>query len=263
MPYVVVDGCRLHYEWAGQPGSPVVLLSHSVGTALGMWDEQTARLSRDFHVLRYDSRGHGQSGAPDGPYTIERLGLDASALIEALKIPQAHVCGLSLGGMVGMWLAVNRPQQVGRLILSNTSAKLGPRQMWDDRIAAIHEGGIEAVADVVLSRWFTDPFRAAAPGTVARFRRMLVATPVPGYIAGLEAIRDMDQEASLGRIVHRTLVIVGTDDPATPPAHGEMIAGRIPDAALVSLTASHLSNVEQAADFNECMIGFLMSGEAR
>jgi 3-oxoadipate enol-lactonase len=262
MPHLDVDGSRIHYDVSGSPRAPVLLLSHSVGTSLAMWDDQTREFEASFRVVRYDSRGHGQSDAPPGPYTIERLGRDASALLRALEIPRAHVCGLSLGGMVGMWLAVNHPDQVDRLVLANTSAHLPPPSTWNDRIAAVRANGMASIGDLVVDRWFTRKFQTSAPGVVARFRQILVSTPPEGYIGGLTAIRDFDFEAELARITRPTLVIVGAHDPATPPSHGELIADRIPGASLVTLQASHISNAECADEFDESVATFLKTEAA-
>jgi 3-oxoadipate enol-lactonase len=257
MSHIAIDGCLIHYHWAGPEDAPVVMLSNSLGTDMGMWDPQMAALTARFRVLRYDSRGHGKSDAPHGPYTIDRLGRDALGLLDALELPRVRYCGLSKGGMVGMWLGINAADRIERLALCNTAAQIPPRSMWDDRIRMVREGGMASLTEAVLQRWFTERFRTAAPEKVEPVRRMLLATPPEGYAGCCAAIRDMDQTESIRGIRLPTLVVVGKHDPATLPAYGELIAERIPGARLVVLDAAHLSNIEAAAAFNEAVVGFL------
>ena len=192
MAYLSVGDCRLFYLLDGPEDRPVVMFSNSVGSDLGMWDTQVPSVSKRFRVLRYDSRGHGRSDAPQGPYTIDRLGLDAAMLIDGLGLRQVSFCGLSKGGMVGMWLGANAPHMLNRLVLANTSSNLGPPEFWDERIRVAQADGMAALADVVINRWFTPEFIQRAPGEIDRCRRMLVATPADGYAACCAAIRDMD-----------------------------------------------------------------------
>ena len=161
MPHVSVGDCRLFYQWDGSPDQPVLIFSNSLGSDLSMWDSQVQALSKRFRVLRYDSRGHGRSDAPPGPYTIDRLGLDAAMLIDGLGLRQVNVCGLSKGGMVGMWLGVNAPQMVGRLVLANTSSNLGPPSFWDERIRVVQAEGMTALVNVIIDRWFTPEYHRA------------------------------------------------------------------------------------------------------
>ena len=234
-----------------------MVLSNSLGTNLGMWDGQMPALVERFRVLRYDSRGHGQSAAPPGPYRIEELGRDLIALLDALDIPRVRFCGLSKGGMVGMWLASNAPERVERLVLCNTSAHLPGRELWNARIEDVRATGMAAVAPQVLERWFTAGFRARASEAVEKVRQMLLTTPAEGYAACCAAIRDMDQRETIASIRAPTLVVVGSRDPATPPEHGRAIADRIRGARVIELPAAHLSNVEAAEAFNEAVLGFL------
>src|SRR3954453_5437500 len=235
MPHLVKSGCSLHYQIDSGENAASLLLSNSLGCTLAMWDAQVAARSRRFRVVRYDVRGHGRSAAPPGPYTIEALAGDAVALLDGLGITRAHFCGLSMGGMVGMWLGVHAPQRVDAIVLANTSARLGPAEMWDERIRIVRSGGMGAVVETVLLRWFTPSFRSSSPAAVERCRQMLLGASPEGYAACCAAIRDMNQVDELGAIANGTLVIVGADDPATPPAHGQLIAGRIAGAATVSL----------------------------
>ena len=257
MPHVTIEGCRLQYRLEGPAKAQVLLLSNSLGTDMGLWEAQVAAFTARFRVLRYDSRGHGGSDAPPGPYTIDRLGRDALGLLDALGIDRAHVCGVSKGGMVGMWLGRQAVDRVRRLVLCNTSARMEPASAWDDRIRAVQAGGMAAVVDAVLARWFTPAFRESRPDAVEPVRRMLLATPPEGYAACCAAIRDMDQRETIRGIRAPALVVVGEHDPATPPAHGRLIADRIAGARLVSLPAAHLSNVEAAPAFNEAVLDFL------
>jgi 3-oxoadipate enol-lactonase len=257
VPHVTIEGCRLQYRLDGPATAQVLLLSNSLGTDSGLWEGQLPAFAARFRLLRYDSRGHGGSDAPPGPYTIDRLGRDALGLLDALGIDRAHVCGVSKGGMVGMWLGTHAADRVGRLALCNTSARIEPASAWDDRIRAVREGGMAAIADAVLARWFTPAFRESQPAEVERVRQMLLATPPEGYAACCGAIRDMDQRETIRAIRAPTLVVVGEHDPATPPAHGRLIADRIAGARLVSLPAAHLSNIEAAPAFDEAVLDFL------
>lgn len=257
MPYLSVGDCRIFYQVDGSADRPVLMFSNSIGSDLSMWEGQVQALSGRFRVLRYDSRGHGRSDVPPGPYTIDRLGLDAAMLIDGLGLRQVNFCGLSKGGMVGMWLGANAAHVVGRLILANTSSDLGPPEFWDERIRVVQTEGMAGLVDRVIDRWFTPEFIQRAPAEIERCRRMLLSTPVEGYAACCAAIRDMYLTTAIKGIRTPTLVIVGDRDPATPPAHGEEIATAIPGATLVRLPASHLSNIEAANDFNAAVTTYL------
>jgi 3-oxoadipate enol-lactonase len=245
--------CRVE----GPPDAPVLVLSNSLGTDLSMWDAQMPALTARFRVLRYDTRGHGASAVTPGPYTIGELGRDVLRLLDALKIRRAHVCGLSMGGMTGMWLGVHASDRIGRMVLANTAPKIGTPEMWNQRIDNVRKGGMEAVVDTVLERWFTAGFRARAPEAVARMRAMLTATPAEGYSACCAAVRDMDQRDAIAGIRHPTLVIAGTHDAVTPPAEGRATAERIRGARYVELDAAHISNIEAADHFTAELVGFL------
>ena len=257
MPFVDAGGTRIFHRFDGSPEKPVLVLSNSLGTHLGMWDAQMPAFAERYRVLRYDSRGHGQSAVPPGPYRIEDLGRDLLALLDALGLSRVHFCGLSKGGMVGMWLATNAPDRVERLVLCNTSAYLGPPELWKARIEAVRASGMQAVVPQVIERWLTAEFRARAPEAVEKVRRMLLATPADGYAACCAAIRDMDQRESIRAIRAPTQVVVGKSDPATPPEHGRQIAERIRGAKVVELPAAHLSNVEAAEGFTAAVLEFL------
>lgn len=197
MPFAEIDGGRIHYRIDGDAGAPVLMLSNSLGTDLSMWQRQAAQLSSSFRVLRYDSRGHGRSFVTVGPYNVERLARDVLELLDQLALSRVHFCGLSLGGMVGMWLGANAPERVDRLVLANTAAHLPPAEAWDARIRAVEQGGMAGVADTVIGRWFTPAFLGRKSDDVDRARQTLLATSPVGYTACCAAIRDMDQRAQL------------------------------------------------------------------
>jgi 3-oxoadipate enol-lactonase len=226
-----------------------------------MWDRQVAVIARDFQIVRYDNRGHGASVVTPGPYTIEMLARDVLNLLDHLNIAEAHFCGLSLGGMVGIWLAAHEPDRIGRLILANTAAVLGPQEAWVTRIEAVRTSGLAAIADIVLERWFTPGFHEKVSSDVEAARQTLIATPTEGYIGCCAAIRDMDQRDLLTSIRARTLVIAGQHDPATPPDLCKHLADSIPGARLKQLSAAHLSNIEAADSFNAAVLDFLSSEE--
>jgi 3-oxoadipate enol-lactonase len=252
------DGVSLNVRCDGDPGKPSVLLSNSLGTDLTMWDDQIPTLAGHFQVVRYDARGHGGSDAPDGDYTIDRLGKDAVAVLKGFGIEKAAFCGVSMGGMVGMWLGVHAPGRVTRLALCNTAAMMPPKETWQQRIEAVLSGGMESIVDAVVARWFTQPFIEGEPEKVDRVRAMLLATPPAGYAGCCAAIRDMDQRASISGISRPTLVVAGAEDPATPPERGEEIAAAIRGAELEVIPAcAHLSNIEQTDRFNARVIPFL------
>ena len=258
MPIITVDdGCPINVEVSGRDNGPALMLSNSLGTNLSMWDDQAAEFGKHFRLIRYDRRGHGQSGAPQGPYSMDRLGRDVIGVLDALGVKKTNWCGLSMGGMVGQWLGANAPDRVERLVLSNTSSYYTDKGPWNARIATVREKGLASMVDGNLQRWFTEAFRARAPEAMAKMKTMFVATKVPGYIGCCEAVRDMDFRASNSSIKAPVLVIVGAQDPATPPAAGEAIAKAIPGAKLASLDAAHISNVEQPQQYAKTVLDFL------
>ena len=258
MPTITTDdGCPIHVEVEGKEGAPALMLSNSLGTNLHMWDDQAAEFAKHFRLIRYDRRGHGASGVPQGPYTMERLGKDVLAILDALKIQKTNWCGLSMGGMVGQWLGANAPNRVDKLILSNTHYYYADKAPWNDRIKAVSAKGLESIVDANMERWFTEGFRKTAIEPIKRMKAMFVATQLPGYIACCEAVRDMDFRQSNPRIANPTLVIVGAKDPATPPSAGEEIAKQIKGAKVVSIDAAHISNMEQPKAYTEAVLNFL------
>jgi 3-oxoadipate enol-lactonase len=254
---VDVEGCPLYVRVDGHEGAPVLMLSNSLGTDLHLWDAQAAEWARRFHLIRYDRRGHGRSGLGHAPHTMERLGQDALAIIDALGLDKVHWCGISMGGMVGQWLAANVPERIDRLILSNTSSYFPKREPWDNRIKTVREKGLASIADAIMAIWFTADFRAREPDTIARMKAMMCATPVDGYIASCEAVRGMDLRPLLPRITAPTLIIAGQHDQSTPVEASQFIHGRIAGSQLTVLDAAHITNVELAPAYTDMVLQFL------
>ncbi|MFN4278270.1 MAG: 3-oxoadipate enol-lactonase [Ferrovibrio sp.] len=258
MPFIACDdGVELHYRLDGPEKAPVLVMSNSLGTDLGMWEPQMPALAEHYRVLRYDTRGHGQSGLPPQPYQVDRLGRDALTLMDGLGIDRAMFCGLSMGGMTGMWLGIHAPQRFSRLVLCNTAAKIGTPEVWNTRIATVEKGGMAAILNGVIQRWFTEDFIKLHPASVKVISDMLLATAPEGYCAACAAVRDMDQREAIAKIRLPTLVIAGAHDLATPAQDGRFVADAIPGARYAELPAAHLSNVERVEEFTQLLTGFL------
>ena len=258
MKTVEVNGITMRYEIEG--GGPWVTLSHSLSCDLSMWDDLVAALAPKFSVLRYDTRGHGGSSAPVGPYSFDQLTADFNGLLDVLDIESTHFVGLSMGGMIAQHLALSTPQRVDKLVIANSTSRIPPEAgpLWDERIAIVLAQGCAGVVEGTLARWFTPGFRAAHPAAVARIATQIRSTPTTGYVGSATAIRALDITARIGGIVAPTLVIVGADDPGTPPAMSEVIAATIPGARLEIIpSASHLSCIEQPEIFNRLVADFL------
>jgi 3-oxoadipate enol-lactonase len=260
MPVIDADGTPINVEVEGPEDAPPLMFSNSLGTDLHMWDEQAAALRDRFRVIRYDTRGHGRSGAPPGPYSMERLGRDVLKVLSSLGILRVHWCGLSMGGMTGMWLARHAPECIDRLVLANTAARSATQDSWNARIRAVNSKGMAAIADTVLGIWFTKDFRERAKDTIARMRETMLAVPPQGYVGCCSAIRDMDQRWGIADIAAKTLVIAGKHDMATPVAAAELIVSRIKNAKLKVLDTAHISNVEQPTAFTDAVEKFLGRG---
>ena len=252
---------ELRFELGGRSEGPAIVFTGSLGTDRTMWQTQSDRLGERFRTLRYDIRGHGSSEVPDGPYSIADLGGDLVALMDRVGIERASLCGLSIGGMISMWVAAHHPERIERLVLCCTSALLGPPEGWQQRAATVRAEGVEAVADAVLARWFTAGFAAAYPQVIEDMRARLVATPAEGYAGCCEAIAAMDLTGDLPSISAPTLVLSGADDPATPPVHGRRIAELIGGARFETVSpAAHLATVERP-DLTTAMILRFLSDE--
>jgi 3-oxoadipate enol-lactonase len=257
MPFADLAEVRLHYCLDGPDRAPLLVLSNSLGTDLDMWTAQMTALSTHCRVLRYDTRGHGQSSVPPGPYTIAQLGRDVIALLDHLAFERVDFAGVSMGGMTGMWLGVHVPERIGKLTLANTAARIAPPDLWNARIGKVNAGGMGAISAAVLARWFTPEYAARESATLAAMQAMMERTPGAGYVACCAAIRDMDQREAVAAIVAPTLVIAGTHDAATPPADGRHLADAIRDTRYVELPAAHLSNIEAAPAFTAALVEFL------
>lgn len=240
----------------GPADGDVVVLSNSLGSNLHMWDPQVKPLTDNgFRVVRYDTRGHGESPVPAGPYTLRELGEDVLALLDRLGVSAAHFVGLSLGGMTGIWLGGHAPDRVRSLVLCCTSARPGNASMWVERAADARAGGMAEIAGAAMGRWFTEAWLASNPEAVGRMREMVARTPGDGYASCCEVLADLDLVGDLPKITAPALVISGADDPALPPGHGRVIADGIPGARFeVVAQAAHLGNVEQAGRFSELII---------
>jgi 3-oxoadipate enol-lactonase len=249
---------ELHHLLEGSKDAPVLVLANSLGTSLNIWDYQVPVLRERFRLLRYDHRGHGGSPVPSGPYGIEGLGRDVLALLNRLEIERVSFCGLSVGGMVGMWLAGEVPERVERLVLCCTSAQFAPSEAWEERAQTVRANGVGAIADAVLERWFIPALRGDHPDTFEWAGRVLRETPPEGYAGCCEAIRDADLWDRLDDVRATTLVIAGADDPAAPPENGKLIRDSIPDAQLVIVSqARHLTNVEQPEEVTRAVMAHL------
>lgn len=254
---ITINGLDVHYVIEGK--GPWLAMSHSLGCNVSMWDAQAALLASRFTVLRYDTRGHGRSSAPAGPYTLEQLAGDAKALFDALGITRTHWVGLSMGGMVGQTFALAYPGVLQSLVLADTTSRWPPNaeQMFSDRVRTAREQGMDGTVESTLARWFTEGYRQSHADVVARIGDAIRATPVEGFAGCCAAIARVDLLDHLHEIACPTLVIVGEEDPGTPPEAARRIADSIPGAELVIIpSAAHLSNVEQADAFNRALTSF-------
>jgi 3-oxoadipate enol-lactonase len=259
MPILKSGEARIHYVLEGQSGSPVLMFSNSLGANYSMWDPQAREFHKKFRLLRYDTRGHGQSSATPGPYSIEQLAKDVVSLLDELDLARVHFCGLSMGGMIGMWLAVSAPERLNKLVLCNTGAKIGTLDAWNARIEAVRKNGMKSIAPAVVERWFTPAFRQKSPALISNTHKMIEEANADGYAACCAAIRDCDYREQVAAIRTPTLVISGAHDPATPPADGRFLAQQIPGAHYAELNAAHLSNIEDQDRFNQELAVFLNS----
>ena len=263
MPFITVDQTRLFYRLEGNEGLPALVLAHSIGTDHGMWEPQVQDLLPHFRVLRYDIRGHGASDAPQDEYSIQQIGRDTIALADNLKISRFAFCGLSMGGALGQWLAIHAPERLTGLILANSSPRFGPRANWDARIQAVQQGGMAAIVDIAMPRFFSPEFLAQNNPYIASIRSVLLGTSASGYIGCSAALRDVDHLQELHKIKVPTLVIAGTKDISTPwSGHGEILARAIPGAQSVHLPTAHLSNLERPKSFTAAVFTFLLGASS-
>jgi 3-oxoadipate enol-lactonase len=259
-----VNGIETYYEVHGKEGAPWLVLGHSLACSVRMWDGEIAALQDRYRVLAYDTRGHGESAAPKGAYTLEGLADDLHALLKHLKIDKAHYCGLSMGGMIGQTFALKYPGVLQSLILCDTTSRYpaAAATMWQDRIRIAETQGLKPLVQPTIERWFTEPFRKNRPAEVQKVAAQIEKTPVPGYVGCCHAIPKIDVTSRLKEIKCPALVICGADDPATPPALSREIHENLPGSKLVLIPqAAHLSNIEQPEAFNRAIEAFL-SGPA-
>ena len=261
MVNISIGGLEFNVAVAGDSDKPALMLSNPLATNLQIWDPQLPALFDHFRIVRYDSRGHGETPPGRGPYSIEELGRDALAILDALGIEKAHFLGLSMGSITGLWLLINAPGRLGRVVLASTEAQMPGPDMWNSRIQSAHEIGMENAAEAAAERWFTKQFRDANPGEVERVKAMVRATSIEGFAASCAALRDMDLRESIRGIANRVLIIAGRHDMSTPPGMGALTASAIPGATLVTLDAPHLSNIEDTANFNKAVLDFLSAPE--
>ncbi|HTS85093.1 MAG TPA: 3-oxoadipate enol-lactonase [Usitatibacter sp.] len=253
-----MSAVKLHAIESGS-GDAVVLV-HAIGCDHRMWDSLAAALASRFRVIRIDVRGHGRSPEPPGPYSLDELADDVAALLDARGIERAHWVGLSMGGMIGQAFALAHPGRLHRLVLANTTSSYGAEgpKLWDARIKAVTEGGMAAIVDVVMTRYFSDAFRELHADVVATYRSRVLSTPAKGYVACCAALRELDFTRDLAKIRARTLVIAGEKDAGTPVAMSEEIMRHIPGAQLAVIQgAAHLSAVDSAPEFNALALSFL------
>ena len=249
---------ELHHRFDGPAGAPVLVLGSSLGTTGAMWDDNVEALNQSFRLLRYDTRGHGGSPVPDGPYTMDELGADVLTLLDRLELERVCLCGLSIGGMIGMWLASEAPERVDRLVLCCTVPHFPPRDLWDERIEVVRTQGIEPMVESALDRWLPPEVRAARPAAEEHLRDLIRSTPPEGYAGCCEAIRDMDLRYRLPRIEAPTLVVAGSQDPSTPAEKVRTIADALRDAHYVELDgAAHIANVARPAEFERAVLDHL------
>jgi 3-oxoadipate enol-lactonase len=260
MMRIRANGIQMNYELSGKKGAPVVILSHSLSSSLVMWNPQMDALNPYFQVLRYDTRGHGNSDAPSGAYTLDLLADDVIKLLDGLGMDQVHFVGLSMGGMIGQCLALNHSNRLKSLVLCDTAAVFPPESqpIWEERLDKARKKGMEALFEETMERWFTPTFLKKNSPIVKLIREQILATPAVGYIGCAEALRRLNYLDRLPEIKIPTLIMVGEDDPGTPVSASEAIHKRITNSKLVVLpSARHLSNVEQSEAFNAPLLKFL------
>ncbi len=258
MNFVTTDGIRLAYQVDGSENAPTLVFVNSIGSNLSMWDAQVEHLSHALRIVRYDTRGHGASDAPPGSYTLEQLGLDLLALLDELQIEQANICGLSLGGITALWLAIAYPHRIARAVFANTAARIGTTESWDARIEAVRTGGMTAIRDTVLARFLSANFRQQHPETAQEIGNMIESTNPVGYIGACAALRDADLRAKISAIHTPSLIIGSALDESTPLAQSHELHASI-SYSLIKIfnDVAHLSNVERPDEFSDYVLSFL------
>lgn len=257
MPTFTSNDAQINYQTFGDASKPALVFSNSLGTKYRMWQPQIAHFQQDYYVICYDTRGHGGSEAPQGPYSLEQLGQDVVNLLDHLDIAKAAFCGISMGGLTGQWLAIHKPERFSQVIVCNTAAKIGQEQAWQDRAVLVREQGLAPIAATAASRWFTDPFIQSNPAVVAELSNDLGAGSPEGYASCCEALAKADVREQLSSIQIPVLIIAGQQDPVTTVADGQFMQQRIANSRLFEINASHISNIEQPEAFNQAVQTFL------
>ncbi|URN97646.1 3-oxoadipate enol-lactonase [Leclercia adecarboxylata] len=247
----------LEYRLDGPDAAPLLVLSNSLGTTWQMWEGQMADFTRHFRVLRYNTRGHGRSPLPDAGVTLATLGQDVIALLDHLDVDQACFCGISLGGMTGLWLNRHAPSRFERIVVANTAAKIGEYSGWQQRAATVRQQGMDPVASTAAERWFTPEYRQSNPGRVKLLIDALADTPAEGYAACCEALASADLREEVSAMRHPMLAIAGEEDPVTTVQDARWLAAQAKQTESVTLPASHLSNVACPEAFNQQVLTFL------
>ncbi|MEP6701543.1 MAG: 3-oxoadipate enol-lactonase [Betaproteobacteria bacterium] len=262
MPLARLESIDLNYRIDGDARLPWLVLSNGLGLDLTMWAPQIPALTREFRVLRYDTRGHGASSDPAHPATMEELGRDVVALLDDAGIARTHFCGFSMGGIIGQWLGIQAPHRIDRLVLAHTAALIGPVSMWNERIATVNAHGMPAISDTAMRRWFTASFIADHPVIVAELKSAMERNSPDGYVHCCAAIRDADFRSEIGAIRLPTLILSGARDPATTPADADFMEREIAGAQRVEIDAAHLSNFEKPDEFTGALLDFLGAAHA-
>jgi 3-oxoadipate enol-lactonase len=261
MPTFEKGDVRLYYEQAGALDGPVLVLVNSLGSSLRMWDKALSSLEKTTGILRYDTRGHGKSNVPSSPYAIEQLGNDLLFLLDYLAIDRVDVCGISLGGLISMWLGIHAPQRLRRMVLASTASRIGTREGWEQRIAMVQSSGMDMLAIQTLERWFTPAYRGQHADEMETIRQMISTTNVAAYCGCCSALRDTDLTGEIAAIDVPCLVISGTHDPVTTPSDGWALHSALPNSRYVELDASHLTAWERAEEFAVATLAFLKTEE--
>jgi len=257
MPTFTSQDAQINYQTFGDTSKPAIVFSNSLGTNFSMWQSQIDVFQKDYFVICYDTRGHGASTAPKGPYTIEQLGQDVVNLLDHLNIEKAAFCGISMGGLTGQWLAIHRPEHFSHVIICNTAAKIGQESAWLDRASLVREHGLAQIASTAAGRWFTEAFVQSNPDIVAKLSNDLSAGSIEGYASCCEALAKADVREQLKNIIVPVLIVAGQQDPVTTVKDGEFMQERIPRSQLTEIDASHISNIEQPDAFNRIISSFI------
>lgn len=259
MPTFTSNDAQINYQTFGDAANPALIFSNSLGTNFKMWQPQIDFFQQDFFVICYDTRGHGASSAPQGPYSIDQLGQDVVNLLDHLNVEKATFCGISMGGLTGQWLAIHRPERFNQLVVCNTAAKIGQEQAWNDRAALVREQGLQPIASTAASRWFTEPFIQSNATVVNNLQNDLAAGSAEGYASCCEALAKADVREQLKDISVPVLVVAGQQDPITTVADAQFMVERIANSQLFEINASHISNVELSNEFNQAVKQFIQA----